>query len=172
MAVAEQIRDAVTSPAEVARQALTDAKGDVVRATELMVGRVLRDQTLYRQLLDPLARTACYDVIRQICRSDRRAIWNSAQPSTDDQRARVIALAGGVRASLMDFPLPGGLRLGDAQRADLSAAAAFFSRQATDMGRKARWLGLIAQSLPDEKSVSEVLTDARLSELKAACTDE
>lgn len=151
---------------DTARDALDAADGDVVRATEIMHGRVLRDPTLYRPLMDPLVKTACYQAIRSQCKQTRRALWTTEQPTAENQRGRVIALAGATMNTLLDFPLPGGMRLADAHRDDVTAAAEFYRKQSKDMGGKAKWLQLIAQHIPAKKKVSQVMTDARLAELR------
>lgn len=163
--------DALTISA-TARTALEKANGDVIAATELMVGWVKKDPTLYKPLMDPLVKDACYDVIRSACQRERRAIWQMKQPSAEDQRNRVVALAGGTANTLLDFPLPGGLRLRDAKRDDVTAAAEFYGRQSKDMGAKAKWLQLIAQHVPAKKTVREVMSDARLAELREEATRE
>ena len=157
--------DELTIPA-TARDALAAAAGDVVKATEIMLGRVLNDPTLYRPLMDPLVKSACYDAITSQCKQDRRAIWHAAQPSNETQRGRILALANGTIATLMDFPLPGGMKLADARRDDVTAAAEFYGKQSKDMGTKAKWLQLIAQHVPAKKTVRQVMTDARLAELR------
>lgn len=155
-----------------AREALDAADGDVVKATEIMTARVLKDPTLYRPLMDPLVKNACYSAITAQCHSQRRTIWNAAQPSAEHQRNRVVALAGGTMNTLMDFPLPGGMKLADAKRDDVTAAADFYGKQSKDMGSKAKWLQLIAQHVPAKKTVKQVLTDARLAELRQEATNE
>lgn len=157
--------DALTIPS-TAREALEATGGDVVRATELMVARVMKDPTLYRPLMDPLVKSACYDAIARQCHQERRAIWHAKQPDPAAQRGGVVALAGGTANTLMDFPLPGGLRLADARRDDVTAAAEFYGKQSKDMGTKSKWLQLIAQHIPAKKKVSQVLNDARLAELR------
>lgn len=151
---------------EVAIDALAANGGDVLRATEWMIERVGKSRALYRSLMDPLVKTACYETIASVCRKNRSTIWNTQQPTAEEQRGRVIALAGGTMSSLLDFPLPGGLPLRLAGRGDVAAAAEFYSRQSKDMNAKARWLQMIAQSIPDDKTVQEVMTDARLAELQ------
>src|SRR5688572_31661866 len=77
----------------VAREALDDAGGDVVKATEIMAAQITFHPHLYRALMDPLVRTACYEAVARICQGRRQTIWNTRQPSASEQKGRVIALA-------------------------------------------------------------------------------
>jgi len=156
----------------VAAEALTKAKGDVVKATDIMIRRVEKDLTLYRLLMDPLVKSACYDAVRQQCRSDRRVIWLAKQPTPAAHQNGVVALAAGTRNTLLDFPLLGGLKLRDAMRGDVEKTAEFYGQQSTDMGVKAKWLTLIANSLPPKKRVGQVLTAERLEALKQRAEHE
>jgi hypothetical protein len=62
-----EFRDDAPTPASLARQALGDAAGDVVKATEIMVTAVRANPALYRALMDPLVKNACYVEIRKEC---------------------------------------------------------------------------------------------------------
>jgi hypothetical protein len=147
----------------VAREALDIAGGNALKATELMVERVESDGRLYRLLMDPLVRLACYNVVSQQIRSKRKAVYKTKQPSKKKAKASVAALAAG---NLLDFPLPGGLRLGEATRNDVAAAQAFYASQASDMGHKARWLGMVLHALPKGKKVKDAITPAKLEAFK------
>lgn len=152
---------------ETARKALRDAGGDVVSASRLMEASVRRDLALREAITDPLISSACYDAVRQECIKERRQVWRPPverwRPGRVSGSGRVVHLAKGT---LLMFPLPGGKPLGNANRSDLATAESFYSSQAADMGHKARWLQLIAQSVPLGKVVSDVLSDDRLRELQ------
>jgi hypothetical protein len=102
----------------IARASLAEAEGDVLRATDIMVERVMSDARLYKILTDPLVKTACYDAIKIQCGRQSRRIWESFQPSADAFRERVKAL-GRVIAS--DFDLPGSRKLDDTMRGEVAA---------------------------------------------------
>src|ERR1035437_1534088 len=159
------------TPATVARECLAKSDGNLIAATELMVRTVEKDSGLYRALHDPLTRAACYDAVSQQTRSARSAVWNAplAQPSSIALRGRVIDLARGTINSLMNFqlPIPGGGWLRDAERPAVLASKEFYGKQSKDMGEKERWLQLIAQHLPNGKTVGQVMDEARLRELQA-----
>jgi hypothetical protein len=149
---------------QAAREALLAADNDVLKATEALRQRVKGNPALFRQLMEPLVHDACYDAVRAQCRVQRSAIW-SPPVHRADSADRVKALA---QSNLMSFPLPGGLRLGDATREDVVKAREFYASQADSMAHKARWLELVAQSLTGRKTVAKALTETRLQELKEA----
>lgn len=158
---------------EAAKLALNHAKGDVQKATKAFEQTVRNNRALRDQLLEPLIASACYDAIRKVSITDRRSVWKAPAEKLVAGKvtgsARVVQLAAG---NLLMFPLPGGKKLGDATRKEITAAASFYSNQAGDMSHKARWLQLIAQSVPGNKTVNEVLTDKRLRELQREAKNE
>lgn len=149
--------------AAAAAEALAAADGDAAKATKLMAEAVRADGDLRDALTEPLINGACYDAIRKQCQAQRRHIWTAPNYTTSGNGQRVGALAAG---NLLMFPLPGGMRLGEATRVEIADAAGFYQRQADDMALKGRWLTLVAQSVPYGKKVAEVLTNERLSDLR------
>ena len=154
--------------ADAAKSALEAANGDVKAATAVLEKQVRGDRALRDTLTDPLISNACYDAIRRQCHVERRQVW---APPAEKLVAtgvtgahRVVKLAAG---NLLTFPLPGGKKLGEATRDDVAEAASFYKSQSEDMGHKARWLQLIGQSIPADKTVADVLTDKRLRELQS-----
>jgi hypothetical protein len=150
----------------IAARLLTEHGGDVEAATKAMVTFVHRNRHLYVRLMDPLVRGACYDAIRAACRHNRSVIWNMPQPSGEEERANIGALAEGTTTSLMYFALPGGMYLKDARRDDLDKAVTFYHTQSKDMSFKERWLALVRGRLTDKRKVSQVLTPIDLIKLK------
>lgn len=156
--------------ADAAKQAFDEADGDVRAATAAMERKVLGDRVLRDALTAPLIQAACYEAVTAQCRALRRRVWIAPRHETSTpESGRVVALATGTLAM---FPLPGGKRLGEATRDEISAAADFYARQAGDMAFKARWLRLVAQSLTGTKKVKDALSDERLHELQEAARHE
>jgi hypothetical protein len=62
------------TPTMIARASLAEAEGDVLRATDIMVERVMSDTRLYKILMDPLVKTACFDAIKTQCGRESRRI--------------------------------------------------------------------------------------------------
>jgi hypothetical protein len=106
------------TPTTIARASLAEAEGDVLRATDIMVEHVMSDTRLYKILMDPLVKTACYDAIKTQCGHQSRRIWESFQPSADAFRERVKALAQVIAS---DFGLPGSRKLDDTVRNEVAA---------------------------------------------------
>ena len=161
--------------AEAVKRALDDAKGDVREATRMLEEAVRQSRRLRDLLLEPLISNACYDAIRAQVRVDRRDVWKAPVvklvPSNSGVTGsfRVAQLSAGT---LLMFPLPGGLRLGEATRSEVVEAAGFYASQASDMAHKSRWLMLVAQCVPEDKTVGDVLTDKRLRDLQEATCEK
>lgn len=153
--------------ATAAAEALKGADGDVKVATRALLAQVRKQRALRDALTEPLLEAACYQAVSAQMRQQRHRVWTPPNYSAGGNGARVIALA----TSLLDFPLPGGRRLGEATRAEVAAAAELYRSYADDMGHKARWLALVAQSVPDGGKVGEVLDEARLAELQKESRD-
>lgn len=171
MARAAAAQKVVEPEAEVtlrseAQAALQNAGGDVTAATEALTARVLKDPDFISIHMSDVVKTACYQAVASVMRSERRVVWTTPQPTSVERRAQVNALAAGGQRTLMDFPLPGGKKLGEAFRPEVAEAATLYGSQARDMAWKSRWLELVAQSLPDGKPVRVALTPERLAELQ------
>jgi hypothetical protein len=106
------------TPTMIARASLAEAEGDVLRATDIMVERVMSDTRLYKILMDPLVKTACYDAIKTQCGHQSRRFWEAFQPSADAFRERVKALAWVIAS---DFGLPGSRKPDDTMRGEVAA---------------------------------------------------
>lgn len=150
------------SISDIAASALKRAKNDVQKATDIMQKEVMGHPGMYRALMDPLVRAACYDAIGKCIRADRRQVWTAPNYTASGNGSRVHELS---RGNLLMFSLPGGKRLGDANRDEVNAAAQFYNSQAVDMSQKANWLAKIAERVGN-KIVSKVFTDEQLRKLQ------
>ncbi len=160
--------------ADAARKALAEADGDVRVATKALERAVRGNRALRDALLEPLVATACYSAVTAACRQERRKVWTPPTDKLVRSRVhgayRIVQMAAG---NLLAFPLPGGMKLAEATREEVAEATRFYDAQSVDMSWKARWLRLVAQSIPTGKRVGDVLTDKRLGELQAeAARDE
>ena len=54
-----------TELAALANECRQEAGSDIVRAVDLMIERVQRNESLHRRLLDPLTRDACFDWLKR-----------------------------------------------------------------------------------------------------------
>lgn len=153
---------------EVAAASYKKAKGDILKATDIMEKTIMSDVELYRLLMDPLVRGACYDQVRLQARQTRGRVWESPQPTAAESRAAVESAASGILKGLFAFPLHNGIMLGNAYKQDVVNSAGFYDAQAQDMGIKARWLAMIAEKQPEEKQVKDCFTLAKLAALRKA----
>lgn len=145
---------------EMARQAL--AKTDSLQDAQAYLMRLAgSNDQLYRELTSGYLAQACYDALSGQIRQERSVIFHAVQPSNEEQRGRIVNLA----RTLLDFPLPGGMKLRDARRSDLIAAADFYRKQANDMAHKARWLYAIAESV-GKKRVANALSESDIARLQ------
>lgn len=151
---------------QVIEAALDNAQGLVQQAADEVYDKVTNNDVLYRQLMDPLVKQACYDAVRGYQHNERSAIFAaSPQPQTrspEEQRAAVEALAEGTRKSLLNLPLPSGKRLGDATKAEVLEAARFYTNQGTSMLQRALFFNKIADKLNRNQIVRNVLDESEL----------
>lgn len=148
--------------AQFVREALEDRDWNVEKTVNFLVTKVLNDKALLTGFLREIVQEAMTQRVRDSHRHHRGSIVYHA---TKDTKGSVVALAAGISASLLDFPLEGGMLLRTASRADVSAAAQRYRTSERTAGHRARWLELIAQSVPQDKTVGDVLTDDRALEL-------
>ncbi len=139
------------------------AREPLVEATNFLEMTIRTSPSLYREVLDPLIRRACYDLICESYRSSRKLLWMSTSRPQAAPNANGEALCRVNRALLMDYRLNNGVRLGDADYSLVRENADFHSKQGNAMLIKARWLELIAGRLSStEEVVSQVLTEGDL----------
>ena len=145
---------------DLAAQALERASGDPHKAATLLENRIRANDRLQRELLERVISDQCLALVRRVApkappaeRAPRREI---------DTSARIHALAD----SLLDFVLPGGLKLRDATPAQLHATARVFEHNAAESRRTARWLDAVAARVPDGRKVGEALDARELQRLK------
>jgi hypothetical protein len=151
----------------LAAACLQRADGNVQQATEEMVARVQSTPALYRTLMDPLVREACYDKIRAACRQERAVVWRTTQPDQQQTRRSVAALAEATQMTLLDnFHLPGGKVLGDATKSEIEEASRAYLAQSRDEAVKGRWLAMVAKRMAPNFICRQRLTEAALVMLR------
>lgn len=162
MGVVEKLK--VQTVESVARDCFKSCNGDVREGVRRMAKLVRADMGLFRQLLDEMVESACYSELAKLNRDNNRAIWTAANYDKGGKGERVKALAHGN--ALMFFRLPTGSLLGQAKRAEVDEAAQFYSKQATDMAWKGRWLSMVAEKVEGQKTVGKCLTEHDLAKLQ------
>lgn len=146
---------------DIARDCLKEASGDTRKAIAAMTEVLMKNRPLLQELIAPIVLSVAQAKVRQANIDARRHIIDRSP----DGRRRMLALAGGLKVAMLDFPLSGGLLLRDATRQEVSDQAAMYEKSGSDMLRKSRWLMAIAQSIPDQKKVEDVITEERVVEL-------
>src|SRR5690625_4650533 len=116
------------SVSDYAQRAIKEEE-QVTDAAKLLEKWAHQDAELKAALLEPLLKQACYQAVTRACRVYRRKVWTAPNYTKSGNGQRVVALAN----SLMDFPLPGGVRLRDATKKQIEEAAGFYGRQARQM---------------------------------------
>lgn len=151
-----------TDVAALARQLLAE-HGDTVAAAAALQAKAESSAPLLKALTQNALRDCCLTAVRSVLHSDRRQAW-SPPPLALSVTAHSNAI---VRSLLEDFRLPGGKALGDADKTDLTEAAAIYAERASDAAGKAAWLAAIAKALPEGKRVREKFSEKRLSALRS-----
>lgn len=145
--------------------ALQEVDGNTEKAINRVLSQLKHDPKLLRRVVQAAIGLAVFHRTQQQIRGQRGNIIRHVTANNQPSRANVVALAQGIRACLLDIPLAGGKRLRDSTREGVLEQVDRYEKQAGDMSHKARWLRLIAQSLPAGKLVGEVVSEERAVEL-------
>lgn len=149
---------------EIARETLDRHDNDVTKATTVMVQHVLGHPELFEELMRPLVRVACYDMLRKLRRDDRAHIWTPGRETGNG----VAALAADNIASLLDFPLPvaGMIPLRFATKDQVNEAWHWYDHSSRNMAAKADWLKEVYFAMGDDTTVEDSFTEEKLRELQ------
>lgn len=161
MAATAAAADAPPTISSLSREALGRQDGLVDQAVNEVANMLRKDVKLLRSVVEAAVRDAVTYRASHAMRSDRAAIIHRAT----NEKANVLALARGLSASLLDMPLAGGIRLRDCERSFVQREADRFDGLARDCGHKARFLAHVAQSVPEGKTVGQVIDDGRALDL-------
>lgn len=152
---------------DLAREALAEAGGNWDKASELLL-RWLAEEPAAR---DELLRFAAQHFIRRMTHRQRSRIVAAVErcgghplqlPATHE----TTGLAALAVQNLLDYPLTGALKLRDAKRDDVLAAAQAQFTMGRRCHERGRWLSLVADKVPYGKRVGEVLSDGDLRALQ------
>lgn len=158
------------SLANMAKAALRENAGDVKLAIAALV-RTLNDQ---KHLIKEIVADAIYEAADTLVKQQnigiRRALFNPNRIAKDT-RETVVALARGIKASLLDFPLSDGSKLRDATPDKVTPLLNHCETQGRDLMHKARWLRHIIQTVPAGQKIGDHVTDERAKELWEATID-
>jgi hypothetical protein len=169
---------------DLAHEALESNGGNVIAARDYLIDLLRKDRKLLASVLDDVLFAAVNERTLAAMRAKRKAsvrqITIDPQDDEDDDdavttkgRKSIHALASGVmRAELLDFPLKGGLLLRHATRDPILEQARMYEVSGKTDLHRAKWLNLVAQCLPKNKTVQDILTAERLDELWTEAENE
>lgn len=160
-AVIKLHEDEEVSLRSIARQALRDNDGRTKEAIQTVVERLQADKRLMREVVAQAVVVAATELVNHHMHEERRAVMVSAARARDG----VMALANGIKFSILDFTLDGGVKLRDATPDQVNKSADRYESIGRDVGQKARWLRLIVKGVPQGKRVGEVVSEKRAQEL-------
>ncbi len=156
----------------IARSCLEDAKGDWQKAADIMQRRIDSQPEMKAAIVAPLIPKVIWLEIRRAARDMRADFWR-AKPPEDKSADGIVHLARTNAEDLLQFPLPGGQPLGDANLEELRAAKDFYLHQARGNARVARFLGFAETAMGTAERVRDALThDGLLALQQRAQNDE
>ncbi|MDB5531598.1 MAG: hypothetical protein JWR51_4701 [Devosia sp.] len=162
-AAAETITETATIY-DLALESLEAESGDVRAAAKRLGDRLLSDADLLSSVLEDVIQVAVSKVLDSKNIGLRRRIWRSEANGP----ASVIALANGIFNSMYDFPLAGGVKLGDATKDQVLAQANSYGTVIQDISVKRRFMLAVADKLTGPAvKVRDVLSEDELRTLKS-----
>lgn len=139
-----------------------DNNPNVIEAAKALEQAAKADNELREYLLSPYLSKACYDAVRKCSQSERKIIWTAPNYTKSGNGHRVKEHA----ISLLDFPLPNGMRIRFANKQDVLDASDFYDKQAADMRAKQKWLSRVADKLEGKRTVGQTFSAEQLEALK------
>ncbi len=155
----------------IARSCLEDANGDWGKASKDMESRIENDVEIQKAITELLIPKAVWLEIRRAARDMRADFWRD-KPPEDKSTDGIVHLARTNAEDLLQFPLPGGQPLGDANLEELRAAKDFYLHQARGNARVARFLGFAETAMGTAERVRDVLTHDGLLALQQRAQDD
>jgi hypothetical protein len=146
----------------LAKIALQECDGDTAKAAKRLLRKLKSNKALLAAITEQAVTEASKAFVSHKMRDYRAQVVHLAVNNTRDD---VIALSRGIANSLLEFPLAGGKKLRDASSEEVAIQANRYEQIADDTGHKARWLRLVAQSVPHGKTVGESVSEERVNEL-------
>jgi hypothetical protein len=156
---------------QLARECDSEAAGDERKALELFEKRFReRGGEAFTEFAESAITARCLETLRLARHAERAAIIARSRELPKATAKRTAADRMSSYAELWyGWPITGGLRLRDAKRGDLIAAADKYLGDAKIYTARGNWLAAIAQAMPDDLArVSDVMTAERVAELARA----
>lgn len=150
----------------LAVNAYRSADGNVPQAKAALLLVLRDDVALLESVVDDAVSNAIGYSLHKIATRHRDSIVKAAESPKGAGRAAVVALATGLAAGYLDWPLANGVKLRNASRDDLIDSINRYNAVASANATRANWLQLVLQSMPaDAVSVGDRLTEERIAEL-------
>ncbi|MDF3606526.1 hypothetical protein PE067_10480 [Paracoccus sp. DMF-8] len=164
---------AVRSLHELAKEALDRAGGDLRTATDSLNAALRDDEHLRLALIEPALEEMAAARAYKLVRANRTDILEaSRKPLPNRAKVSPFAIVPSIRATLLDFPIAGGMKLRDACLEDVQKQSSIYLTQGTEMMRRGRWMAMIAAALPDaDTPVGDVLAAEDLDRLEKDAAD-
>jgi hypothetical protein len=165
----------------MARQALEATNGDTREAEERLISMIRQDAGVLEPTIDDLLQQLARARVADAMRARRQGYWGQSSNDTHGQGAptpanpkpgNVIGLHARAMRNLLDYPIQGGKRLGDASRAEVQEQAGMHRQLAETNAKRARWFDRIARAMGDAETVGAVLDHARLQALQREAETE
>ena len=147
---------------QVVEECIASGK-DSQEAILLLLEKVRKDNYLYDELLGPYEHRAAQELVLLKTQDIRSKIWDSKQ--NQQSNARVKHLAEVHSILLMDFPLPGGVRLGEATKGQVTEASEYYIRRGKNMLWKGKFLERVAKPMQNNESVKSRFDEKKLQKL-------
>ncbi len=161
-----------SSAPSLALDALNRMGGDSALAINMLADRLLADPELIEANLAAMAKSWAREQVGAALTEWRAQIIRQASgivPRPPAYAGQLAAAMVAEHSRMMDFPLYGGKRLGDATIAEVRESAASYAAISRDTGRKARWQAMIAEAAAatgDELApIQSILSEATLVNL-------
>lgn len=145
------------SVAAIVRQVWDSNAGDMPAAVDALYAEVTSHPQLMAQIMPSIVRAWCREQIGGHVSSIRAATIPSPQTAAQGSRLRAA-----IVATLFDFPLPGGKRLGDANAQEIRSGASAYEQTAQDAAHKARFLTKVAERVGRKNRCESALTLAQI----------
>lgn len=149
--------------ASLTERAWKESDGSTEDASLRLYNLALNDEDFIASYLNTILRTWARDQIGSHVGAIRVKAW---RPPNVDVSQHGDRLRQAVEATLHDFLLPGGKRLGDATPHECLAAAEFYGDAARDYSHKSRWLRGVADAAGGALRIADALTEDQLRKIQ------
>lgn len=152
---------------DLVREAWQANEGSITDASKQLFALFTSRREMVEAMMPQIAKAWCTDQVRHHVGRIRLAAVTPFDPASGSERLRSV-----ITATLLDFPLPGGKRLGDANSNEVREGAQFYLRSASDASHKYRWLMAVAERVGRANSVQTKLNEAACDALWEATKND